>query len=101
MMTTASSKTLQGKTLLRYQLFCIYIFLYIGLFIALKSEAGEDPNIVVDYSPFWAVLILGAFAAFSIMNGVYNLKNCPDAAMEIDRDVKEAVTAMRKKGIIS
>lgn len=84
--------------MLRYQIFCIYTFLFLALFIALRSEAEEGS--IVDYSPLFAVMAMGAFAAFSIVNGVYNLKDCPEAALEVERDVKEAISAMSKKGII-
>lgn len=86
------------KPMLRYQIFCIYTFLFLALFIALRSEAEEGS--IVDYSPLFAVMAMGAFAAFSIVNGVYNLKDCPEAALEVERDVKEAISAMSKKGII-
>ena len=64
----------------------------------LRSEIND--NAVVNYAPLWLVASIGVFAAYSIVSGVANLKDCPDAAKEIDRDVKEARVAMTKKGVI-
>jgi len=84
--------------LLRYQLFGMYIALVLGLWIAIRSE---DSNAIVNYAPLWIVAAIGVFAAFSVMYGVANLPDCPEAAAEVDKDVKEARAAMKKNGIIS
>lgn len=83
--------------LFRYQLFCLYTFAFLGLWIVLKTE--ED-NLLVNYAPLWLVAGIGVFAAFSIIFGVANLEDCPAAAKEVERDIQEARTAMKKKGVI-
>mmetsp|Transcript_4409 Transcript_4409/g.8504 ORF Transcript_4409/g.8504 Transcript_4409/m.8504 type:complete len:90 (-) Transcript_4409:186-455(-) len=84
--------------LFRYQLFCLYTFAFLGLWIVLKTEAADNP--MVTYAPLWLVVGIGLFAAFSILSGVANLEDCPAAAKEVERDIQEAKIAMKKKGII-
>jgi len=84
--------------LLRYQLFSLYACLFYGLWLALRSE--EEGNVVVNYAPLWLIVALGLFAAFSIIQGVIELADCPEATKEVNRDVKEARVAMEKQGII-
>ena len=55
---------------------------------------------VVNYAPLWLIVALGLFAAFSIIQGVIELADCPEATKEVNRDVKEARVAMEKQGII-
>jgi hypothetical protein len=50
--------------------------------------------------PFWIILCLGLYAVGSIAYGVANFADCPDAAAEVERHIKEANTEMKKKGII-
>lgn len=83
--------------LFRYQLFCLYTFAFLGIWMVLKTEAVDNP--MVTYAPLWLVAGIGAFAAFSILSGVASLEDCPEAAKEVERDIREAKIAMKKKGI--
>ncbi len=85
--------------LLRYQIFCLYFFLYTGVWIAVKSEIGEESSPIIDYAPLWAVMAIGTFAAYSIFSGVYSIEDCPEAAAEVEKDVKEALSAMKSNGV--
>ena len=84
--------------LLRYQIFCAYGILFLGLWIALRTENGD--NILIDFAPLWLIIVLGIYAVTSIYRGVVNMKDCPEAAAEVDRHVKEAKEELSKKGII-
>ena len=95
---TQTNTTMVLDGLFRYQLFCLYAFLFIGLWLVLRSEVNG--NAVINYAPLWLVAAIGVFAAYSIVQGVANLKDCPDAAKEVERDVQEARVAMKKKGVI-
>jgi hypothetical protein len=83
---------------LRYQLFAIYGITFLALWISLKSTSID--SILIHYAPLFLIAVLGVYALCSITIGVINLKDCPDAALEVERDVKEAKAAMVKKGII-
>ena len=54
----------------------------------------------IDYFPLWIVICLGLYAVGSIVYGVTNFVDCPGAAMEVEKHVKEAKTEMKKRGVI-
>jgi len=54
----------------------------------------------IDYFPLWIVICLGLYAVGSIAYGVANFVDCPDAAIEVEKHVKEAKTEMKKRGVI-
>ncbi len=87
---------------LRYQLFSIYGIVFVGLWVALKSSDGKGSvaAMIINYAPVFLILGLGVYALVSIVHGVINLKDCPEAAVEVEKDVKEAKAAMTKKGVL-
>jgi dolichol-phosphate mannosyltransferase subunit 3 len=88
--------------LLRYQIFLMYGALFIALWYgALSTQQTTDPpSIWIVYAPVWAILLLGLYALGSVMYGVTTLKDCPEAASEIERQIVEAKAEMKKRGII-
>lgn len=68
-----TSMALDG--ILMYRLFCIYAFLFIGLWWVLYSEEDDADEYAfpVDYRGIWFVALIGLFATFSIMQGVGSL----------------------------
>jgi hypothetical protein len=86
------------KTILQYQVFTLYITLMVALWVVLKEETESN---VVHYAPFWLVIAMTMWVIFSILRGVANLEDSPNAAAEIEKDIREAQAAMRKRGIIS
>ena len=100
--------------LLRYQIFLTYGIALAALWYAYlqnKSSVlsitnafalGIPPSsfkILFDYAPFWCLCALAFYAVLSIGYGVATFENCPDAAEEVDRDVKEAKEELIKMGI--
>mmetsp|Transcript_10248 Transcript_10248/g.15269 ORF Transcript_10248/g.15269 Transcript_10248/m.15269 type:complete len:109 (+) Transcript_10248:56-382(+) len=100
--------------LLRYQQFLAYAF---G-FLALWSKAVQNqeeiikklPNcccpknaklckFAIDYAPIWAILALGIWAASSVIYGVLVFRSCPEAAMELDGQIKEAKAELSRRGL--
>lgn len=90
------------EAFLRYQLFCIYGVIFLGLWIALRSTEGEGSHTgtIINHAPLFLVAGLGVYALVSIVYGVVNMQDCPEAAVEVEKDVKEAKAAMAKKGVI-
>ena len=109
--------------LLRYQIFLSYGILIIGIWYTavqnkavLVNEGGETSSIIsipvfsslprflqeamIDYLPFWLLLCLAIYAVGSIAYGVVNFRDCPDAALEVERNIEEAKTEMKKREII-
>jgi hypothetical protein len=105
--------------LLRYQIFTSYGILIIGLWYAAIQnrssiiDSNETPNIpifsslpekiqgaLIDYFPMWILFCLAIYAIGSLVIGVANFSDCPDAAAEVERQAKEAKVEMKKRGII-
>ena len=56
---------------------------------------------MVDFLPLYVLVGLAIYAAGSVVIGVMNFSDCPEAAEEVNRHVKEAKEAMKLKNIIS
>lgn len=83
--------------MLRYQLFLSIGVLFLSLWFA-GLQASQVPLVL--YAPIWAILILGIYAVMSIAIGLSSFRDFPEAAVEIEQQVKEAKEAMRKRGVI-
>jgi hypothetical protein len=57
-------------------------------------------DIAIRYLPVWVVLLLGVYAAGSVIYGVAIFMNTPEAAAELDVQIAEAVKEMKKRGVI-
>lgn len=81
--------------------------LFLGIFVSLFScwyaalSIDNDPSLLLKYAPIWMILMLGLYAVLSIAGGVVQCKDFPDAAREIEKQVKEAKIEMSRRGVIS
>ena len=93
--------------MLRYQLFLGYGVAFAAVWYAALQRKGEIAStlgtsvtsVVVDYAPIWAILVLGVYAVLSVAYRVATMADYPDAAEEIDMQVKEAKAALIKMGV--
>jgi len=95
--------------MLRYQLFLGYGVAFAAVWCAalqrkdeIASTLGTSSSVtslVVDYAPIWAILVLGVYAVLSVAYRVATMADYPDAAEEIDMQVKEAKAALIKMGV--
>ena len=93
--------------LLRYQLFLAYAAAFLSAWCyALKaldsnSQLLSSPvaRVLIRFAPFWAVVGLGLYALTLLVIGVAQFKDRPDAAADLDRDVKAAKQELAKRGI--
>jgi hypothetical protein len=53
----------------------------------------------IQFAPLIAIGLLGIYAGGSVIIGVLNFADCPEAAAEIDRQVAQAKIELRKKGV--
>ena len=63
------------------------------------GTSSSVTSLVVDYAPIWAILVLGVYAVLSVAYRVGTMADYPDAAEEIDMQVKEAKAALIKMGV--
>ena len=84
--------------LLRYQLFLGFGVAFLAVWYGMLATGTSNPLYV--YAPIWAIIMLGIYAVGTITTGVMNCKDFPEAAAEIERQVKEAKEEMTKRGVI-
>lgn len=90
--------------LLRWQIFAGYAVAFLSIWgYALLSTKPDEPTVrlLLEYAPVWAILVLGVYAASSVMYGVATFRDCPEAASEIELQVAEARKELKRRGIIS
>lgn len=106
--------------LLRYQIFLIYIIAFLSLWISLlKNEekcistyyefvsttlvqTGAHDAILhnlILYAPFIALLCLALYAVTNVIYGMIQFSDCPDALIELEKQIKEAKFELKKRGI--
>lgn len=95
--------------LLRYQLFLAYVAVFLAVwYYALKSlsngwdRSESDSKIIVAaarYAPLMALAAFGIYALALLVIGVARFSDRPDAAAELDRDIKEAKHKLAKRGL--
>ena len=91
--------------LLRFQVFAVYAVTFFSIWymvILKKAEWELSPGalILVDFAPIWAVVLVGLYLLSVLIIGVMQFEDCPQAAKELDSDVKAAKEEMKKRGII-
>mmetsp|Transcript_29951 Transcript_29951/g.36491 ORF Transcript_29951/g.36491 Transcript_29951/m.36491 type:complete len:94 (-) Transcript_29951:270-551(-) len=89
--------------LLRYQLFLSHTVTFIAIWYTLLQNPDVIPDgipdAVVRYAPLWAIVILGCYAVTSIGYSMMTFADCPEAAKEIETQVKEAKIELLKRGV--
>ena len=91
--------------LLRYQIFLLYGVLFLAIWQGVKMNqedetVGTGTKILVDFAPLLAIVALRVYALSTILYNVMTFNDCPEAAKEIDENVKEAKAEMKKRKII-
>jgi len=86
--------------LLRYQIFIAIGVPFLSIWLALIKGFDTTLNPLVLYAPIWSVILLGLYATGSIVFGLMSFKDTPEAATEIERQILEAKTEMKKRGVL-
>lgn len=95
--------------MLRYQIFLAYGVAMAAIWYAALQQKAEiadrlgisngQASVAVDYLPVFLVLTLGVYAVVSVAHRVATMADSPEAAAEIDWQVKEARGALDKMGV--
>lgn len=64
-----------------------------------KADLSKEVDLLIKFAPVWAVLALGIYAVSNLIHGIVKMSDSPEAAKEIDQNVKEARKEMKKRGI--
>lgn len=90
--------------LLRWQVFAAYGATFLAIWYyalnAKKEWPNENLDLLIDFGPVWAILALGIYAASSVVIGVINFRDCPEAAVELNQEIIEAKAELKRRGII-
>ena len=101
-------------TLLRYQQFLAYAVAFLAFWLGALQNQEEIISrlphsccptnaklyrVAIDYAPFWAIIALGIWAASSVMHGVLLFRSCPEAAIELEGQVKESKAELSRRGL--
>lgn len=94
--------------LLRYQLWLTYGAVILAVWQVVLSKREEwssqvQPSIwlAVEWLPATAIVMLGLYAFIRLIVGVATFRDCPEAAAELELQVKEAKRELKARGIIS
>ena len=100
-------------TLLRYQLFGTYAIAFLAIWKALLSNQEQilnmidipltTPNIIrncITFAPIILLMCLAMYALASILFTMASFRDCPEAAKEMERQVKEAKAGLKKMGVL-
>mmetsp|Transcript_6204 Transcript_6204/g.12823 ORF Transcript_6204/g.12823 Transcript_6204/m.12823 type:complete len:92 (+) Transcript_6204:175-450(+) len=86
--------------LLRYQIFLAIGISFVSIWLALINVSDATPSPLVLYAPAWSIILLGLYAIGSVVLGLMSFKDTPEAAVEIERQILEAKTEMKKRGVL-
>ena len=104
--------------LLRYQIFLSYgaIFVSLWIYLIINSSTSTSSNSVdnnnnnklvlsnntkIWYIPVMGVIMLGSYLLTLLIVGVATYKDCPEAAIEMENEIKEAQLEMKKRKVIT
>mmetsp|Transcript_2014 Transcript_2014/g.2615 ORF Transcript_2014/g.2615 Transcript_2014/m.2615 type:complete len:96 (-) Transcript_2014:217-504(-) len=89
----------------KYQIFLAKLFvptlywIIVLFWIQRKPDTFSDPiKFFVQTFPIWAILGFGVYSAGCVVQGVLTFNDCPNAAMELEADIKRAHEQLAKKG---
>lgn len=95
--------------LLRYQVFLTYGALFVAVWRAALQQEEQLvetaapyttlASLLIRFAPLWGIASLGVYALVTIVYNVLTFEDCPEAAKEIDDQVKEARAELKKRGI--
>lgn len=87
---------LQNYFILATPFAALWMLVFAG-FIELSS--GQR-SFALYYLPVMAVISFGIYAAYSVIYGATNIKDCAEAKRELHAEIEEASAELKKKGII-
>mmetsp|Transcript_32395 Transcript_32395/g.53566 ORF Transcript_32395/g.53566 Transcript_32395/m.53566 type:complete len:100 (+) Transcript_32395:160-459(+) len=95
--------------MLRYQIFLCWGALWAAIWYqAMNTEESlveksplspEATKMLIQLLPLWILVALAIYAIVTILYGLANLGDFPEASAELEKEIKEAKAAMKKRGV--
>ncbi|KAL3757459.1 hypothetical protein ACHAWU_006666 [Discostella pseudostelligera] len=74
-----------------------------GGVISVSGGSGSSTHIIeiiIRYLPVWTILSLGIYALSMVLVRVHTMKDCPEAAVELAKEIEMAKESLRRKGLV-
>jgi hypothetical protein len=94
----------------RYELFLFIGITFLAVWCGILKKCIENNAVqqlsaptlyaIIVYLPAWAILSVGLYGIGSIGMGVMNFRDVPDAAAEIEIQIRDATVEMTRRGVI-
>ncbi|KAL7427833.1 hypothetical protein ACHAXH_000686 [Discostella pseudostelligera] len=55
---------------------------------------------ILRYLPLWTIILLGIYALTMVLVRVHTMKDCPEAAVELAKEIEMAKESLRRKGLV-
>jgi hypothetical protein len=55
---------------------------------------------IIRYLPLWAILFLGIYALVMVVLRVKTMKDCPEAALSLAREITDVKESLRRRGFV-
>ena len=66
----------------------------------MDSQAPKATDVWITFSPLFAIALLALYMLLRLITGVIAFQDCPEASKELEDQVVEARTEMKKRGVI-
>jgi hypothetical protein len=66
-------------------------------------SGGSSTHIIeaiLRYLPLWTIILLGIYALTMVLVRVHTMKDCPEAAVELAKEIEMAKESLRRKGLV-
>ena len=71
---------------------------WLGLWLGLPLPRLAEQAVAL--LPLWALLCFGLYSAVTILWGLLTFPTCPEAALELAKEVEQARSDLRKRGVL-
>ena len=64
------------------------------------DRSGIILQYIIRYLPLWAILFLGIYALVMVVLRVKTMKDCPEAALSLAREITDTKESLRRRGFV-
>ncbi|KAA1471441.1 dolichol-phosphate mannosyltransferase subunit 3 [Dentipellis sp. KUC8613] len=80
-------------------IFSVLYFLALFSYIPVLFIDAETAQEILPVVPWWLLVSFGSYALWSLGHGLYTFRECTDAYEELLKEITEAKTELRTKGV--
>jgi len=80
-------------------IFSVAYFLTFFAFIPVPFVSKDHAEEILPVLPWWLLISFGSYSLWSLGHGLYTYRECTDAYTELLREVSQAKSELRVKGV--